>query len=540
MCDAFPVHNHEDATRTKPTNHHAQVLGLEQQNSYLPVPIHRLPVETLAEIFLLSKGCYAHSLLRLMSVCRSWRAIVLGIPNVWTNVRLSTWTELDKVRFLLQRTRASLLNVEIDTAMDGHEVRSEARRFSALKVAAMGADKWRTLTITSFPSMLDIEAHLTPGTQSFTFGGRMDALESFRIKNPCENSIAFKRLLDVVSSSSHSKLRDMEIMCLNAIYHFSQPKFASIFRRLVTFKVGARNMHFEADILPYFERLETLEAHKLRLPSYPPDRDLSVVQTLKRIKLKAVSIEWMMGRVFPMVVECSITWPRQLEAFRKGVSLPACTSFTYKGRKPYLLSNANLPQLTSLVVGNSVWNPKRGSEELVAPPVERIESFGRQWTRLKTFHLDTLCRSKSMIAILSLLPVLEELILSITRPNALGRKFLTALMASKSESPDGTTWTASLCPNLLTLNLRYKRRIRQSETDIIPCILPCIIDSRKRTNTPLCIWISMGDGACVGMCEDACGGGGINGSGPQTFPSIGWDSRGSRYLKSTSYHLRPD
>jgi len=443
-----------------------------------------------------------------MRVCRSWSSVILAIPNIRTNVRLSTWTEPEKLRFLLNRSGASLLNVEIDTAVDYYEVERRPRKFSGLAVAAKEAKRWRNLTITSFPPKGDIDAHPTPETPSFTFDGPMNALELFSIKNPCESGAVFDQLLDVVGRSSHSELRNMELMSSNVFRHFSQPQFASIFRRLIIFRVGARDVHFEADILPYFERLETLEACGLRLPSYPPDRDLPVVRTLKHIKLKAASIQWMMGREFPLVTECEIIWPRQIEAFRMGMSLPVCTSFTYNGRKPYLLSYANLPQLTSLTVGNAVWDSRRGSEELIGPRVEPMGSFVRQYIGLKTLHLDSLCHSDSIITILSSIPSLGELMLTVTRPNALGRKFFTALMASTSEASDRPNWSVSLCPNLQTLGIRYRRWIRESETDNVTCILPHIVESRKRTSTPLRslrIWMSLDDVEGTEMCEHTHG-----------------------------------
>ena len=516
MWDALSIHNDNVAVRNKAPKHQIHIRGLERQerqNCFFAsslVPIQRLPVEMLTEIFLFSIYCHAHPPSRLMRVCRSWREVILAAPNIQANIRLSTWTEPDEVRFLLKRTGASLLNVEIDAAVEHYEAarRTRTRKLSGLAVAAKEAKRWRNLTITSFPPKVDIDAYLTPENPSFTFDGPMNALESFSIKTPCESSAVFEQLLDGVGRSSHSKLKIMELMSSNALHLFSQPHFTSIFRSLITFKVAVRDMHFEADILPYFERLETLEACGLRLPSYPPDRDLPLVRTLKRIKLKAVSIQWMTSREFPMMTECEITWPRQIETLRKGTSLPACTSFTYNGRQPNLLSYANLPQLTSLVVGNAVWNPRRGSEELIASRVEPMESFFGQWIGLKTLHLDILCHTESIIIILSSVPSLEELMLAVTRPNALGRKFFTALMASTSEASDSASWSASVCPNLQTLGLRYRRWIRGSERDNVTCVLPHIIDSRKRTSTPLRslrIWMSMDDVEGTEMSERANG-----------------------------------
>jgi hypothetical protein len=91
----------------------------------------------------------------------------------------------------------------------------------------------------------------------------------------------------------------MVLSSSNAIYHFAQPEFASISHRLITFKVDVREMRIGVDTLAQFERLETLEAYRLRLPTYPIETDLPLVSMLKRTKIKTLSVQWMAGRIFP-------------------------------------------------------------------------------------------------------------------------------------------------------------------------------------------------------------------------------------------------
>ena len=64
----------------------------------------------------------------------------------------------------------------------------------------------------------------------------------------------------------------------NSIYTLKQPQFASIFRRLVTFKVDVREMRTEVNILAQFQHLETLEAYRLWFPNYHTDVDLPLVR----------------------------------------------------------------------------------------------------------------------------------------------------------------------------------------------------------------------------------------------------------------------
>jgi hypothetical protein len=279
MWVAIPVQHHDILAKAIPQNSCAGIS---------PVPIHRLPVELLVETFLLSIECHGHPPLELFGICRYWRTIILGMPKIWADIRLSTWTQPAGVLRRLKLTGTSLLNVEIDTAADRNEVK-RVRRFWGLSKAAREANRWRNLTITSFPPKGEIDVCSLPQYPAFEFVGPMDALESLKIKNPCESSIVFDHLLDVLGSSSHSKLTYMELMSLNAVNRLSQPQFVSIFRPLITFKVDVRDMSSEADILPHFERLEILEACGLCLPHYPADQDLPVVRTLKHIKLKGLA-----------------------------------------------------------------------------------------------------------------------------------------------------------------------------------------------------------------------------------------------------------
>ena len=86
------------------------------------------------------------------------------------------------------------------------------------------------------PEKLDIHTHSTPEQLEFVFNGPVDALHSFKVKGICEDS-------------PHDNLTGMELSSPNTIYHLSQPKFTTIFRSLVVFKVDVREMRAEVDIL---------------------------------------------------------------------------------------------------------------------------------------------------------------------------------------------------------------------------------------------------------------------------------------------------
>ena len=470
---------------------HVNTLKHENYNaaSFL-APIRRLPVEILTEIFLLSINRHLHSPLGLIHVCRRWRAIVLTTPRIWLNLRLCTWTKADKIRLALERTGASPLDVEIDTSMDAFEVvgTNGFRRYAGLELATTEAKRWRNLTITGFPTQLDINAHSTPEKPAFTFSGPMNTLQSFKVKGICENSVVFDQLLNTVGSSSHEKLTDMELLSSNAIYHLAQPQSASIFRRLVTFKVDAGKMQTEVDILTQFEQLVTLEAYRLRLPNYPVETDLPLVRTLKYMKINNVSVQWMAGRTFPNMAECTVIWPHRRDTLAPGggVSLPECTHFTYDDCVIDVLPNFRIPKLDTLTVRHAAWSKPRGSAQLAAVwsgAVDQVASL-----KPRVLHLDTQCHDQHLMNALAMLPELEELYLGVVRPDGLCKKFFGALRVGKkrkSSQPSSPTPSFKLCPNLRTFGIRYRRWIREDEHDEITPLLHKIARLRQKAGAPL-------------------------------------------------------
>ena len=106
------------------------------------------------------------------------------------------------------------------------------------------------------------------------FNGPVDALHSLKIKPTYEDSPVFSQLLDVVGGSLHDNLTNVEFSWPTVIYHLSQPQFATISRFLVVFRVDVREMRTEVDILAQFQQLETLEAYRLRLPTFAVETDL--------------------------------------------------------------------------------------------------------------------------------------------------------------------------------------------------------------------------------------------------------------------------
>ena len=483
-----------------------QIGSLEQENSNsksLLAPIRRLPTELLAEILSIVIECYEQNPFTVMRVCRSWRATVLSMAHVWSQFTIRPWTSHEQMEMVVERTKQVPLDVVIDLSprrysfMHPIKAREDA---GGLDLAVTTMPRWRTLTVAAFPGKLDVATE--PGGDEFpvTFSNPLGRLEAFKITGFCEPSAPFNRLLDTVATTATEQLTYIEVATPNALWHLASPNYQPLFGRLKHFKVDVREMRDPADILPYFENLEVLEAYRLHLPSYHHAVDLPIVRTLKRMQIKIVSVQWMSGRTFPLLEECTIIWPHHPEALRLqgGVDLPVCTKFTYDDHLIDPMSEFRVPNLDRMIVRNEAWNKPRGSTQLASV---WGESANPRSLRPRVLHLDTQCFDDHLINALQLHPDLEELVLGLVRPDGLGKKFFHHLVArrlkgasSSLDSPSGSAETnggssgllvAPLVPRLKVFGLRYRRWIREQEKDEVKPLLEKIILSREKSEVPL-------------------------------------------------------
>ena len=490
-----------------------QIRDPEQETSNYRsslAPIHRIPTELLAEIFGIVIGCYEDNPFAVMRVCRSWHATVLSMAHVWSQFTVRPWTSHEQIEFLVERTKRVPLDVVVDLNARRNSFRHARETmgdYRGLDLAVTTMPRWRKLIVAAFPNEPDISA-ASEGEGRFpvTFYRPLGQLEAFKITGICETSAPFNRLLDTVATTSTERLSYVEITTPNALYHLASPKYHSLFSRLRHFKVDVREMKDPADILPCFENLEVLEAYRLHLPTYGHDVDLPIVHTLKRMSIKAVSMQWMYGRTFTSLEDCTIIWPHHPETIcprdgidlRGGIDLPVCTQFTYASRLTQPLSEFRLPKLDNMVVRNEAWNGRRGSAQLASV---WGESMNPRWLRPRILHLDTQCYDQYLIDALQLHPDLEELVLGLVGPGGLGKKFFNNMVARRLKGPSslsaspsgparpnvasGSFLVAPLLPKLKVFGVRYRRWIREGEKDEVKPMLEKIIQSREKTEVSL-------------------------------------------------------
>ena len=473
---------------------------LEQENtksqSFL-APIRRLPIELLAEVLVIAIEGYEQDRFVMMRVCRAWRATVLSMARIWSRLTIRPSTPREKVEFVMERTKQVPLDVSIDSYRQFGGPREEEVAYAGLALVMSAMSRWRSLTIACFPSEVDVVA-ASGGEQAIPMAaGPVERLESFQISGLCETTPSFKQLLDHVATTSTPQLKCVELASPNAVWLLADQKYRVFFSRLTRFKVDVREMRDPANILPYFENLEVLEAYRLHLPTYSHDVDLPIVRTIKRMSIKIVSIQWMSGRTFPVLEDCTIIWPHHPESLRLqgGVNLSVCTQFTYDDHLIEPMSEFRLPKLDKMVVRNEAWNKPRGSTQLASvwgdPP-------NPTWLKPRALYLDTQCHDQHLINALQLLPELEELVLGLVRPDGLGKKFFNAMVArrlkgasshpgpgSSAAQPNGAYLVAPLVPKLKAFGVRYRRWFREKEKDEITPLLDKIIQSREKSEVPL-------------------------------------------------------
>jgi len=460
--------------------------ALQQQYYMLQcsvTPIYYLPVEVLTKILHIALDT-GELQTELMSVCRYWHKTIEGMSNIWTSLKLQACTAPERVRQSLNRAGTLPLTVEIDINKAGDMTEGV---YSALAIAANNSSQWETLTITSLPQseqgVQDVDDLLSIHLQS------MDQIKHLKVMSSVSSPIP-QPLLQKVATATVGSLASIEIYSSSAILNLLQPVHASVFGSLTTFKAQVPNMSRPVDLLPHFNQLEVLELTNLPLPIHDYS-SLPLVRTLHQLRLKAVSIQWMGGKVFSRLESCAIiTPPTQIHPLILDVSLPACTRFQISYKDISLFRKFQVPNVCALLVKSNQWSIVRGDEQVshlfgvaLATPLQP-----------RVLHLAIPCQEKALIALLQLLPCLEELRLDLLRPSALGKRFFKALLAEPGGQVDwvqfynlkkGKAWISTMCPCLRVLELNYQKWVRQSDNLDFLVPLFALVWSRERTSTPL-------------------------------------------------------
>ena len=466
-------------------SHHLLIRD-EIHRSLAPHKSHLIPVEISSEIFLYTVQADPRSQANLMLVCRRWRDIMLSTPGIHSQLRIYRWTRKHTVERFGKRW---LLDVTVDVRgfdpeMDDWEYDRDINpvEFHACFMAAAEvASRWRSLALLSLPP---------PGQcEDLQIMHPLQHLESFKLATSCNLGNFMGPLLSAITTTVTPRFTVMEVSHPDAALYLLQPAHFQIFSLLTTLKLICRGMQNPVDILPSLHKLQIFEIHHLLLPMYPPGVDLPLVQTLRVLHLKSVSVQWMAGRVFLALEECSIIFPHHADTIQS-VYMPSCSILKYDSNNLGALEHFHISHLDKLGIKCGQWRSWRGSPQLAV----LHSTFAAQ--SLTWLHLEIKCSERLLTYMLRLVPTLEELWMRLSSPHALSNAFFLALAAGGPNASAGSLsqTIAPLGRKLRALHLHYKRWLRGPERNALIPAFGAVVASRPSKEQNFTFRFGFGEG----------------------------------------------
>jgi len=448
---------------------------------------HLIPVEIFSEIFLFTVQDDPHSQTNLMLVCRHWRDIMLSTPGIHSQLRIYSWTRKKDVerfgrRWILDVTVGPRIYEPETGEWTSDEDLKPVEFHACFMAAAEAASRWRSLVLVSFPP---------PGEhKDLQIIHPLRNLESFKLDARCNLGNFLEPLLTAITTTVTPRFTVLEVLNPDAAPHLVQPTHFQIFSPLTTLRLNCGRMQNPVDILPSLNKLEIFEAHRLSLPIYSPGVDLPLTQILRVLHLKSVSIQWMEGRIFPALEECSIIFPHHPDALQS-VYMPSCSILKYHSNNLRTLEHFHHPPLARLEVKCGQWRTWRGNLQLATLyPIFAAQS-------LTCLHLEIKCSERLLSYMLGLAPSLEELWMGLSNPHALSSAFFLAFAAGGCNTSVGPSSRAiaPLCRQLRKLHLRYKRWSRGAERNGLIPAFGAIVASHPAKEQAFSFQLSFGEGS---------------------------------------------
>jgi len=323
-------------------------------------------------------------------------------------------------------------------------------------------------------------------------------LRTLRVEAGCVRSPSFAHLLDLIPTEA-PVLSELSLCSSSASAYFLQPHWLPILQNLTVLIVNGRDIREPFDLLPALTQLHIFEADRLLLPWYELDTNMPLLCTLQKLQLRATSVQWMAGRLFPCLEECAILLPRDWEAvLQHEVQLPSCKKLTYHGYPLATVEYFHVPLMRAMDLRSHDCK-----EERVYQQLRRLCTVDGRISKLSTLHLTLQRSEQAFIKVLKYLGVLQELVLSITYPSPSWKCFLESLAAKPSSTnwpdwramdgaaPDwgkwcsSQTWQANVLPHLKYLGIQCPNGCSQSESLDNRALLRLVGWTREQLTPPL-------------------------------------------------------
>ena len=256
--------------------------------------------------------------------------------------------------------RRWLLDVTVDISVDDWRYRKflgSAEFYACFTAAAEATSRWHSIVLVSFPP--------PGGYKDLQIMHPLLHLESFKLAASCDLGDFLEPLITAITTTVTPQFTVMEVFHPGAALLIAQPAHFQTFSSLTTLRLICRRMPNPVDILPSLAKLEIFEAHHLSLPIYASAVDLPLIQILRVLHLKSVSVQWIAGRTFPALKECSIIFPHHADAIQY-VYMPSCSILKYNSNSLGILEHFHIPSLDRLEIKCGQWRTWRGTLQLVA------------------------------------------------------------------------------------------------------------------------------------------------------------------------------
>ena len=348
---------------------------------------------------------------------------------------------------------------------DGSDFNAE-NFHACFMAAAQAASRWSSLSLISPPPHGEYKALqiLQP----------LVHLKSFRVA--CGFGGFLEPLMTAICKSASPNLSTMALADPVAIPYLVEPAGVHIAHSLTTLHIELpKRMAGPVDILPHLHKLVVFEARNLCLPFYPPDTSFPFIHTLRALRLKSVSVQWMAGRVFPVLETCGVIFPLRADISKpiEPVTMPSCAHFSYYSNDLHPLEQFQLPSLKALYVKCGQWGAWRRNPQLVA-----------NLSGLVLLHMEKWPSDGDLIPILRSLSLLDTLTICSQLDALSFRAFLpmdaNATSGLKQASGEGRRLV--LCPRLQCLRIEWKAHSMPPE--LIP-ILKDVVTLRADCGSPL-------------------------------------------------------
>ncbi|KAF8319694.1 hypothetical protein DL93DRAFT_2094632 [Clavulina sp. PMI_390] len=251
-------------------------------------PINRLPVEVLSDILYMSmndRATYAHKVWNrpALRICQFWRNVILSLPAVWSQVRISETTSAEEVTTWIARAANRPLEIDLYST---YEKKAEKEAFlSAWTIAS--ARQLHTIRILG---QIDVSV-------MFPLKGNIAELRTLEVSGYLQRTIAGTDepySFTIFSSSVPRSLRTLKITSDSHIIFFLRLSsvLTADFSHLQTLRlVGADLLHASQALascsslkfLAWDER-EALDGPQITLPSLE-HLELAELASLKSFKL---------------------------------------------------------------------------------------------------------------------------------------------------------------------------------------------------------------------------------------------------------------